>query len=194
MHQLIPLKLKLYFVIGLAAIIGHVATAFGFGQLTIGMVISVVEIIVIFLATKTWGWISWVPGLPPWTKVNLNGAWEGAIESEWRLPATDKPIQPLPVTAQVHQNWQHVLINLQTDGMQSDSQPAVPSFDPITKRLVLRYFFKTEPRAKVLVRNPPQRLGCACAIVESEMPDKMTIAYTNERGPGGDITLYRIIR
>jgi hypothetical protein len=66
-----------------------------------------------------------------------------------------------------------------------------PSYDPITKELSFQYFFRTEPFASSLEKNPPQTLGCARARINLDDPFTITIQYTNERGAGGDITLTR---
>jgi hypothetical protein len=191
MHQLLPLKWKISLVIGLATVIGLIAPPLGLPTLAIGAVIGTVELIVIFLAAKSWKYLSRIPFLPLWMRVDLSGEWDGVIQSRWRSAGEPELLVPIDCQITVHQRWDDVVMIMQTDKMVSRTSGLFPSYDPITKELCFQYFFRTEPFANSLEKNPPQTLGCARAWINLDNPSKITIQYTNERGAGGDISLTR---
>jgi hypothetical protein len=194
MHQLLPLKWKLSLIIGLAAAIGFVAQALNLPHLAIGAVIGIVEIVVIFLASKTWRYTALIPFLPLWTRVDLSGEWEGVIESQWQGRQKAPTLDPIPCLLTIHQNWDDIVFCLKTDKMTSRSSGVLPKYDRSTKQMRFQYFFQTEPFAKSAAHNPPQLLGCAAARVNLANPAEILVRYTNERGNGGDITLSRLKR
>ena len=64
----------------------------------------------------------------------------------------------------------------------------VGSFTPrVSRALHFRHLFETEPFAPATALNPPQRFSRTQARISLTDPDKLSIIYANERGPGGDI-------
>jgi hypothetical protein len=193
MQQLLPLKAKIWIVVGLAAVISSLARLAGLDPLSLGTVVGAVEFVTIHLLMRSWTVLRYVSALPlpAWARVDLSGEWQGVIHSQWKRHPDDPPLAPIPATLELHQGWQEIVFSLKTEKMRSRSSGAVPSFDPTTRELRFRYFFETEPMAESTSENPPQQLGSALAWVNLDHPDRLTIKYTNERGPGGDITLQR---
>jgi hypothetical protein len=189
MHQLLPLKIKVWIIVGLAAIVSGATSWLGLHPLAIGTIVGLVEFVLLFVLSHSWGWIARIPGFlrPAWMQFDLTGKWSGEIRSQSENSANEK----IPVTANVQQRWQDVVFDVETERMRSRSFGAIPTYDPANRSLQFRYFFETTPTVASAAANPPQQLGCAVAYVKLDDPQRMTIRYTNERGLGGDITLIR---
>ena len=194
MHQLLSLKMKIWVIVALAALISAFARLADLGPLSMGVVVGIVNFVVIYLLARSWPVMHVLPRLlrPGWAKANLSGEWRGTIRSQWRPSPVDPPLEPIPATLDLRQGWHEVVFSLQTDKMRSRSSAATPSYDPTTHELQFRYFFETSPTAESSPINPPQKLGSAIARVSLDHPDTLSITYTNERGAGGDIVLERV--
>jgi SMODS-associating 2TM, beta-strand rich effector domain len=194
MHSLLPLKLKIWLIVGLAALVAAIARLIGLGVLSLGVVVGIVEFLLIHLLMRSWGALqsfNWLP-LPAWARVDLSGAWRGTIQSQWRSESGETPASAIAATLDLRQGWQEVVFRLRTESMHSRSSAAVPIFDAAARELQFHYFFETVPTAASSTANPPQKMGSALARVELDKPDRMSITYTNERGVGGDIVLNRM--
>jgi hypothetical protein len=192
MHQLLPLKVKIWIIIGLAAILSGVTSWLGLHPLAIGTIVGVVEFVLLFLLSHSWGWIARIPRLPrpAWMALDLTGKWTGEIRSQWENGSNES----ISATVNVRQSWQDVVFDVETARMRSRSFGAIPTYDPASRSLQFRYFFETTPTAASAVANPPQQLGSALAHIKLDDANHMTIRYTNERGLGGDIALSRFGR
>jgi hypothetical protein len=198
MHQLVPLKVKLWLIVGLGVLVSAAAHKwFGQNIYALGTVVGVVEFVVILLMLLSWRWLKFVtpylPFLPAWAKVDLSGQWRGTIQSQWKKSPDDPALPPIPARLNLHQSWEEVVFMFDTDKMHSRSSPATPSYDRSANELQFRYFFDTQPTAAASLENPPQQMGSAVARLNLAQPDKLTIRYTNERGHGGDILLERAL-
>lgn len=193
MHQLLSLKVKVWTIVGLAALISAFASLADLGPLSLGVVVGIVEFVLLYVLAHSWPLIQALPHFlrPGWAKANLSGEWRGMIQSQWRASSDDSPMPPIPATLVLRQGWPEVVFSLETDKMRSRSSAALPAYDPTTHELNFRYFFETLPTAESSATNPPQKLGSAIARISLDQPDRMTITYTNERGVGGDIVLER---
>lgn len=193
MHQLLSLRMKIWIVVGIAALAASLARIAGLDPLSMGVVVGLVEFTILHVLMRSWGNIprrSLLP-IPAWARFDLTGQWTGTIQSQWKKQPDDAALPPIPATLDLRQGWQEVVFGLQTEKMRSRSSAAYPTFDPTMNAIQFRYFYETAPTAGSSDGNPPQRLGSALARVALDQPNKMTIIYTNERGPGGDITLER---
>lgn len=196
MQSLVPLKIKIWLIVALAALVAAIARAIGLGVLSLGVVVAVVEFVLIHLLMRSWPLLrhlAWAP-LPAWTRVNLSGEWRGTIKSQWRSESGEPAEAAIPVTLELHQGWGEIVFRMHTERMHSRTSSVVPLFDAATRELEFRYFFETEPNAASSITNPPQKLGTGIARVTLDEPDRMRITYTNERGIGGDIALKRAAR
>jgi hypothetical protein len=191
MHQLLSLKIKIGIVVVLAFAISWSATALGLNPPTVGLVVGLTEWVIIFLLFKSWDSLHALPvPLPGWAAVDLNGIWEGEIKSQYEEGGN--PVSAsIPAFLEVRQSWQAIILSLETASMTGESQCACPSFNPLTRKMTIRYFYETKTTVAEAQKNPPQRNGSAIAEINFNEPDKMTISYTNERGRGGDIVLSR---
>src|SRR6202035_2946207 len=193
MHHLLPLKVKIWIIVILTAVIAGAGNWLGLGPIGLSVIVGVVEFLVLYVLLRSWGFLTGVPLIPraAWIRTNLTGEWVGEIRSQWRQTPDSSPLPPIPARLDLRQGWSEVVFSLATDKMRSRSTGAVPIYDPMTGELRFRYFYETEPTAASNDTNPPQRLGAALASVRLGEPDRMTIRYTNERSPGGDIELRR---
>jgi SMODS-associating 2TM, beta-strand rich effector domain len=193
MHQLLSLKVKIWIVVGLAAMLASVTSWLGLHPLAIGTLVGILETVILLLLFHSWesiARVSYVPR-PAWMSVDLTGKWTGEIRSQWEDEKGASPAKPIPVVVDVRQTWQEVVFSMETDRMRSRSIGTIPTFDAVARTLNFRYFFETEPTALSTATNPPQRLGAAVARFRLGEPNHLSIIYTNERGPGGDISLTR---
>jgi len=193
MHQLLSLKIKIWTIVGLAALISAFASLADLGPLSLGVVVAVVEFVFLYVLAHSWPLIQALPRFlrPSWAKANLTGEWRGTIQSQWRASPDDPLLPPISTTLVLRQGWPEVVFSLETDKMRSRSSAAMPAYDLTTHELNFRYFFETSPTAEFSATNPPQKLGSAIARISLDKPDRMKITYTNERGVGGDIDLER---
>lgn len=196
MHQLLALKLKIWIVVGLAAIAAALARLADLDPLSMGAVVGIVEFVVIQLLMRSWPLLQFMPRLlrPSWAKADLTGTWRGTIMSQWQAHPGDAPPAPIAATLDLRQGWAEVVFSLHTDKMRSRSSATTASYDPVTHELQFRYLFATVPTADSRAANPLQLLGSAVARISLDRPDSMTITYTNERGAGGDVILKRAQR
>jgi SMODS-associating 2TM, beta-strand rich effector domain len=194
MHQLVPLKIKIGLIIVCAGVISGITSWAGFQPLSLSIVVGVIEAAAAWALINSWDWMAAVPLVPRprWVQVDLNGKWTGTVSSQFRAGENGAAkIVDFPATLTIRQTWQEVVFSLETTQMRSRSSGCIPSYDPITRVLQFRYLFETEPLISATTINPPQRFGRADARISLSEPDKLTIAYTNERGPGGDMTMRR---
>lgn len=193
MHQLLPLKIKIFIVVGLAFAISALAAAVGLHPLAVGTIVGIVEWILIFFILKSWSWLHDLPYFlrPAWAKIDLNGVWKGQIKSQYQDSRDALTLTDIDCSLEIRQSWQAVIFSLWTISMTGESHCACPSYDPLTRKLTVRYFFETRPTMAQADVNPPQRQGSAVAEICYDRPDEMKITYTNERGRGGDIVLTR---
>ena len=191
MHQLLPLKVKIWIVVGLAGLISAIAARLQLHFVLIGTIVAATEFIVLQLLFHSWSLITHIPFVPrpKWMAMDLSGKWSGEIRSQWGDGKHE--LEPICVTLDLNQTWKETAFRMNTEQMHSRSNNAIPNFDPITRELQFRYFFETHPNAASTETNPPQRLGSAIARVKLDDPNRMEITYTNERGSGGDISLRR---
>jgi hypothetical protein len=192
MHQLVPLKTKVGIVVALAAVLSGLSGALGLHFLSMSFLVAFIYWVVLYLLLHSWNWVALLPAVlrPAWSKVILNGTWSGKITSEYR-GSGGASAPPISARLTIRQTWQEVVFSLETAEMRSRSSGAVPFYDAVTNELQFRYFFETEPRPAASAHNPPQRLGTAVARIKFDAPDCLTITYSNERGPGGEISLRR---
>ena len=192
MHQLLPLRMKIWVIVGIAAVVSATTRWLGFHALSLGSIVGIIEFMIIYLLFHSWSWlhhVSWC--LPAWMRVDLSGEWSGTIRSQYKERPDELDHPPISVRLHLRQSWQEIVFTLETDKMRSRSFNTMPTFDRQTQDMCFRYFFATEPTAAVSGINPPQILGCAVAHINLKQPNCMKIIYTNERGRGGDIALVR---
>ena len=98
MHQLLSLKMKIWIIVGLAALVSAGAQVAGFTTLSLGAVVGIIELILIQLLMRSWRavtWAKWLPR-PAWARVDLSGEWHGTIQSQWKKNPLDALLAPIP--------------------------------------------------------------------------------------------------
>ena len=128
MHQLLPLKVKVWIIVGLAAIASGVTSWLGLHPLAIGTIVGIVEFVLLFLLSQSWGWIARIRHLPrpEWMSIDLTGKWIGGIRSQRENGSS----QEIPTTVNVRQRWQDVSFDVETEQMRSRSFGALPTYNP----------------------------------------------------------------
>jgi hypothetical protein len=194
MHQLVPLKLKIWIIVAISAFVAGFARLADLGPVSMSAVVGIVEFVFVYLLARSWPLVRVLPWLPRpgWAKANLSGEWRGTIQSQWRANSGDPVLAPILVVLDLRQGWSEIVFSLQTDEMRSRGSAATPTYDAATHEIQFRYFFETSPTAASTATNPPQKLGSAIARVSLDRPNRMSITYANERGRGGDIVLERV--
>jgi hypothetical protein len=132
MHQLLSLKVKIWTIVGLAALISAFASLADLGPLSLGVVVAIVEFIFLYVLAHSWPLIQVLPRFlrPGWAKANLSGEWRGTITSQWRANSNDSRVPPIPASLVLRQGWPEVVFSLETDKMGSRSSAAMPTYDP----------------------------------------------------------------
>ncbi len=196
MHQFISRWHKVAGIVVMTYAVLWAGTQCGFGWIKLGTTLAVVDGVVVYLLAKSWPLLQtciracscFRKLVPGWATFDLRGEWTGTLQSEWRDEQGNRS-GPKVVNLTVSQAWDKIVLTLKTDEITGTSTYAIPSYDANTEELRIGYFFSTSPKAAVAQKNPPQQYGCAVATIRIAKPNQMHIRYTNERSPGGDITL-----
>jgi len=75
MHHLLPLKVKIWIIVILAAVIAGAGNWLGLGPIGLSVIVGVVEFLVLYVLLRSWGFLTGVPLIPraAWIRTNLTG-------------------------------------------------------------------------------------------------------------------------
>lgn len=105
--------------------------------------VTVVSIFLFLFSTILWKmrifqrWLVLIP--------NLNGIWEGEIQSDWIDPNTNEKIPPIEATLIIKQSLFHVSCIMKTDEMTSRSMAYGFNLDPDNQLTQLSYTYISTP-------------------------------------------------
>lgn len=148
--------------------------------------LPIVTFIVVLFATYGWqlrifrGWLVPFP--------NLNGTWDGTIESTWIDPATSKGLGQIPTTLRIKQSFLRISCVMQTGEMVSRSFLAGFWIDPDEQIRKLGYSYSSQPGLSIQHRSPPHE-GTALLDIMGEPPRELRGAYWTTRKTTGAILL-----
>lgn len=108
---------------------------------------------VCWLLFKNWLWK--MPVLRYWlVKIpDLNGSWQGEMQSTWKDPSTKENVPPIQITAKITQTLTEISVDFQTGEMDSQSVVATMHCDPHRRTTDIKYIYLSEPDATVRKRS-----------------------------------------
>jgi hypothetical protein len=133
-----------------------------------------------------WRWSIFRNWLVPFP--DLQGTWEGTIQSTWKNPATDKGVQPINAILVVRQTFSSISCVLFTSESDSYSSTAQIVRDDDGGIIRLSYNYTNRPRATVRDRSTMHD-GAALLRIVSSPKKKLEGEYWTSRCTTGDISL-----
>jgi hypothetical protein len=158
----------------------------------ISLVATIISTAMVVLANWIWRWL-WrqAPFLNRVFFPDLNGVWEGSLQTTWR---DDKGNIPGPISTRVtiRQGVLSINIKQKTQESISWSTRVIPEADPDADRFRLWYSYSNKPNAAVSHRSCDHDGIAWLEISLGDNPDELRGQYFTSRRTAGDITLKRI--
>lgn len=156
--KVINTKIALYFLI-IVAVIVLIADWFIFGQiLTVGFVfkyvsgaVTIITIIGFSFCRFFWKcklFKKWLVLIP-----DLNGNWEGVIESSWVNPETKEKLEPIKAELTIKQSLFHISCIMKTTEMKSQSITAGFNIVPDDQVYQMVYTYMSIPKQNIQERS-----------------------------------------
>lgn len=201
MYRILPPSVIIAILVGAGAgamaiimIVWELVTQASVGLLQIPSFVSMVVFIIGTLGLTVAG-IYW-RGL--WRKFpllgrifpDLNGSWEGPLESTWIDPETNEQIAPIPATVTVKQGLLGISICMRTGKMKSFSTRFFPERVIDSDIVRVWYSYEHEPTAESQPGNPPHK-GFAYIEFDPVHPERLEGKYYTDRLTSGSFTLIR---
>jgi len=149
-------------------------------------VISIYVILVIIFDLWAWKLPIFQKWLVPFP--NLQGTWEGKINSTWINPKTNKPLKPILALLVIKQSFSSVSCTLHTEESCSYSNTAQISKNDQTGVLELSFNYSNKPKASVRHRSEIHD-GAAILKIINGKPLRAEGEYWTSRKTTGDIFL-----
>lgn len=127
----------------------NIQTAFAVGYKAIPLVLLVAG----FFVSCAWKWKIFADWFVPFP--NLNGTWNGQIQTTWKNPETGEIPGPIPVILTIKQSFVRISCVMRTQEMESRSFVAdfwIEDHDQVRK---LAYCYTSKPNASVVHRSAP---------------------------------------
>lgn len=131
-----------------------------------------------------WKWklfYSWLVPFP-----NLNGTWEGTIQSDWTNPKTGEKTPPIPAMIGIKQSLVKISCVVRTVEMRSDSFIEGFKIDSDRQLKQLIYTYSSRPRTKMSDRSFQHDGSVVLDIIESPIR-KLVGRYWTERKTTGEM-------
>jgi len=148
--------------------------------------VPIVTFVVVLFATHGWrlpifrGWLVPFP--------DLNGTWDGAIETTWVDPTTNERMAPIPATLRIRQSFLRISCVMQTGEMISQSFFAGFWIDPENQIRKIGYSYHSTPSIPLQHRSPPHD-GTAVFDIVGDPPRELRGTYWSTRKTTGSISL-----
>jgi hypothetical protein len=157
------------------------------GALTIGYeAVPLVLAVVGFFVAYGWRWPLFQGWLVPFP--NLNGTWQGEIQTTWKNPETGETPGPIPVILTIKQSFVRMSCVMRTAEMCSRSYFADFWLDGDEQVRKLGYSYVSIPLPTVAHRSVPHEGTTIFEIIGSP-PTKLKGIYWSSRKTTGEVTL-----
>jgi hypothetical protein len=159
----------------------------------ISTVASFISIVVIGGANLVWRTL-WrgIPKLNHWIFPDLNGVWEGTLQSTWIDPEINQPKGPIGATVTIRQTLFSTNIKLQTGESKSSSTRVLAEADRDADVYRFWYSYDNRANAQVAHRSPRHEGVAWLEVCLDEDPDRLTGQYFTDRRTNGDLQLRRV--
>lgn len=133
-----------------------------------------------------WRWKKFHPWLVPFP--DLNGTWQGTIQTTCKTPETGVVPGPIPTILTIKQSFGRISCVMRTAEMTSHSFLADFWLDQDEQIRKLGYCYSSSPNPHVVHRSPPHN-GTMVFEIVGDPVEKLKGAYWTERKSTGEITL-----
>ena len=143
---------------------------------------------ILYVVFISWGWRNplfrgWLVPLP-----DLQGTWEGRVESTWSGPKGEQPAKPMPAILVIKQTFSTISCVMYTEESTSYSNAAQISRDNDSGTLRLSYNYTSRPKAKLRDRSEIHD-GAAILRIVTEPQRALEGEYWTSRKTTGDMRL-----
>jgi len=146
-----------------------------------------VLLVLCWLFTKFgWKWKLFHGWLVPFP--DLNGTWEGSIQTTWKNPETGEIPGPIPVILTIKQSFAKISCVMRTEEMTSRSYLAGFWVDSDEQLKMLGYCYTSKPSTTVAERSQPHD-GTITFEVIGNPASKLKGTYWTERKSTGEVVL-----
>ena len=136
--------------------------------------------------SHAWRWPIFRKWLVPFP--DLNGTWQGTIQTTWVNPQTGERPGPIPVALVIRQSFVSVDCIMRTGEMTSQSYSADFVLDNSANLCKLVYSYRSNPRPTVAERSQPHE-GTIVFEVVGDTPKKLKGEYWTARKTTGEVVL-----
>jgi hypothetical protein len=133
-----------------------------------------------------WKWKPLQAWLVPFP--DLNGTWQGTIQTTWVDPKSGERPAAIPVVLSIKQSFVSTSCVMRTEEMNSHSYCSDFVLDAESQIRKLAYSYKSSPRPTVVHRSPPHD-GAVVFDIIGNPPQKLKGEYWTARKTTGEITL-----
>lgn len=134
--------------------------------------ISATSIIAVIFIKYAWKWNIFKKWFVPFS--NLNGKWEGVIQSSYETTSND-----IPIRLDIKQTFLHIQIKCSTNESKSNSLVAAFNIDQDRNIRQLCYSYQNDPKATIREKSP---IHYGSVILEiNEQDDQMDGQYWTSR-------------
>jgi hypothetical protein len=109
---------------------------------------SIVILMTVVSGKFLWSPITHLPWFAEEIYPNINGVWEGIVESNWIDPATGRRIRPVPVKVTIHQDFFSVDVRLMSGNAYTESKTVAAWPERDEKRTSPRLWYTFEAWTK----------------------------------------------
>jgi hypothetical protein len=148
--------------------------------------LPIVTVIIALFASYAWKLPIFHPWLVPFP--NLNGTWDGTLQSTWIDPITNKPIAAIPTSLRIKQSFLHISCVMQTGEMISRSYFAGFWINAEEQVRKLGYSYHSAPEPTIQHRSAPHE-GTALFDIIGTPPHELRGVYWSSRQTKGTIRL-----
>jgi hypothetical protein len=146
--------------------------------------IPLVLLVIVFFINFAWHWPIFRRWLVPFP--NLNGTWQGKIQTTWRNPETGETPGPIPVILSIKQSFIHISCVMRTSEMTSRSFLASFWLDGDEQIRKLGFSYHSVPLPTVVDRSQPHD-GTVVFEIIGEPVRKINGVYWTSRKTTGEM-------
>jgi hypothetical protein len=148
--------------------------------------ISLVLLVVGFFVGYAWRWKIFRNWLVPFP--NLNGTWQGTIQTTWKDPKTGQTPGPVPAILAIKQSFTRISCVMHTAEMTSRSFLADFWLQDDDQIRMFGYSYHSSPLPSVRDRSQPHE-GTIIFQLDGDPVEKLKGTYWTARSTTGEITL-----
>lgn len=159
----------------------------------VSLVASIIGSVLVVIANLIWRRIWRI--LPILNRVffpDLNGKWEGTLQTTWIDPDTNQVPPPIATKVTIRQGILSIAVKQRTDESDSWATRVIAEADADADRYRLWYSYSNKPRAAVSHRSCDHDGIAWLEVSLSDDPDELRGQYFTSRRTSGDILLRRV--